>query len=139
MRTSAHPSQHRRSQDPVLLVYAHGLGWIVINRNTVVLGGRQLALYLTAVRKKPDKAVPSAGGAWSLGLILALPEFIERNIEWARQLEVHDGEPISRRNSKLSILASPRKLRKSVCGRMTKEPLRTLLFSCNLRTRASCL
>ncbi|KAK9860157.1 hypothetical protein MYU51_010487 [Penicillium brevicompactum] len=60
MGTSAHPSQHRRSKDPASLVYAHGLGWI-----------------LTAVRKKSDKAVPSAGGTWSIGLILAHPEFIE--------------------------------------------------------------
>ena len=44
MGTSAHPSQHRRSKDLALLVYTHGLGWIVINRDTGVLGGRQLAL-----------------------------------------------------------------------------------------------
>ena len=34
------------------------------------------------------------GGAWSIGLILAPPEFVKRNTAWARRSEVHGGETI---------------------------------------------
>ncbi|KAJ5358189.1 hypothetical protein N7541_005347 [Penicillium brevicompactum] len=91
---NVHSSLQRRSKDPPPLLYAHGLARIAINRDTVALGGRQLAPKLTALRKNSDKAMARTGGAWSIGLILAPPEFVKRNIAWARRSEVHGGETI---------------------------------------------
>ncbi|CAI7648577.1 unnamed protein product [Penicillium bialowiezense] len=52
----------------------------------------QLASQVCGVKGKSDKNVAAITSSWSVGLVLAPPEFVDKNARFARQLENHTGE-----------------------------------------------
>lgn len=105
----------RLSKNPCPLVWAHGLPWIVVNRDTVPLAGSDLCRDAVAPTTKSDKAVAAAPSAWTVGLILAPPAFVASNLDHARQLEYHHAEGTGA-SSKY-----PKESRLGACDTMTTE------------------
>lgn len=83
----------RMPEDPAPVIFAHGVPWVVVCRDSVVLSGRQHAAQMAALQTKSDRNVTRSATAFSVGLIVAPPSFVSMQT-FHRQLEQHAGPPV---------------------------------------------
>lgn len=86
-------SEDGSNEDPAPVVYAHGIAWVVVARDSVVLSGRQHAAQMAALSFKSDRNIKNTASAFTVGLIAAPASFL-RIQTFRRQLEQH-AEPAS--------------------------------------------
>lgn len=79
---------NRMNEDPAPVVYAHGIAWVVVSRDSVVLSGRQHAAQMATLALKSDRNVKNTASAFIVGLI-ATPTSFLRIQTFHRQLEQH--------------------------------------------------
>lgn len=105
---------NRINEDPALVVYTHGIAWVVISRDSVVLSGRQHAAQMAALYTKSDLKVKKTTSAFTIGLIVAPASFL-RIQNFRRQLERH-AEPASPVDSRF-----PKEVNIAACDTMTAD------------------